>query len=120
MKIDLLPALNGDSVLVEYVPSHYFLIDGGYVDTYKDYLLPKLKEISENGGAMKRMNMFLRWMVRKSPVDLGIWDFIKPQNLLIPLDVHVARVSRKLFSSQMEPGRFLSTITYMRFTKGMY
>ena len=38
MKIDLLPALNGDSVLVEYVPSHYFLIDGGYVDTYKDYL----------------------------------------------------------------------------------
>lgn len=46
MKIDLLPALNGDSVLVEYVPSHYFLIDGGYVDTYKDYLLPKLKEIS--------------------------------------------------------------------------
>ena len=52
MKIDLLPALNGDSVLVEYVPSHYFLIDGGYVDTYKDYLLPKLKEISENGGAI--------------------------------------------------------------------
>ena len=52
MKIDLLPALNGDSVLVQYVPSHYFLIDGGYVDTYKDYLLPKLKEISENGGAI--------------------------------------------------------------------
>ena len=50
----------------------------------------------ENGGAMKRMNMFLRWMVRKSPVDLGIWDFIKPHNLLIPLDVHVARVSRNM------------------------
>lgn len=47
-----------------------------------------------NGGAMKRMNIFLRWMVRKSPVDLGIWHFIKPKDLLIPLDVHVARVSR--------------------------
>lgn len=50
----------------------------------------------QNGGAMKRMNMFLRWMVRKGPVDLGIWDFIKPGELLIPLDVHVGNVSRSL------------------------
>lgn len=49
-----------------------------------------------NGGAMKRMCMFLRWMVRKGPVDLGIWDFILPSNLLIPLDVHVARISREM------------------------
>ena len=46
------------------------------------------------GGAMKRMNMFLRWMVRKSAVDVGIWEFMKPADLLIPLDVHVARQSR--------------------------
>ena len=50
----------------------------------------------QNGGAMKRMNMFLRWMVRKGPVDLGIWNFIKPSELLIPLDVHVARISREM------------------------
>jgi len=50
----------------------------------------------QNGGAMKRMNMFLRWMVRKGPVDLGIWKFIQPKDLLIPLDVHVARVSRDM------------------------
>jgi uncharacterized protein (TIGR02757 family) len=49
-----------------------------------------------NCGAMKRMCMFLRWMVRKSPVDLGIWDFIKTSELYIPLDVHVGRVSRKM------------------------
>ena len=49
-----------------------------------------------NGGAMKRLNMFLRWMVRKSPVDLGIWNFMQPKDLLIPLDVHVARVSREM------------------------
>jgi len=49
-----------------------------------------------NGGAMKRMNMFLRWMVRKGPVDLGIWSFIQPKDLLIPLDVHVARISRQM------------------------
>ena len=40
--------------------------------------------------------MFLRWMVRKGPVDLGIWDFIQPKDLLIPLDVHVARISRQM------------------------
>ena len=46
--------------------------------------------------ALKRMNMFLRWMVRKSDVDLGIWNFIQPSELLIPLDVHVGRVSREM------------------------
>lgn len=50
----------------------------------------------QNGGAMKRMNMFLRWMVRNSTVDLGVWNFMKPKDLLIPLDVHVARVSRSM------------------------
>ena len=48
----------------------------------------------KNGGAMKRMNMFLRWMVRKSMVDAGIWNFMLPCDLYIPLDVHVARQSR--------------------------
>jgi len=48
------------------------------------------------GGAMKRMWMFLRWMVRKSPVDLGIWNFIPMSELKIPLDTHVARISREL------------------------
>ena len=49
-----------------------------------------------NNGAMKRMCMLLRWFVRKGPVDLGIWDFMKPSELLIPLDTHVARISRQM------------------------
>ena len=49
-----------------------------------------------NGGAMKRMCMYLRWMIRKSSVDIGIWDFIKPSELYIPLDVHVGRISRQM------------------------
>ena len=47
-------------------------------------------------SAMKRMNMWLRWFVRKSAVDIGIWDFIPTSELLIPLDTHVAKISRKL------------------------
>lgn len=49
-----------------------------------------------NKGAMKKMNLFLRWMVRKGPVDLGIWDFIPQSELLIPLDLHVSRISREM------------------------
>lgn len=50
------------------------------------------------GSTCKRMNMFLRWMVRKDKhgVDFGIWKKIKPAQLLIPLDVHVDRTARKL------------------------
>ena len=46
----------------------------------------------------KRLNMFLRWMVRQDNkgVDFGIWKTIKPAQLLMPLDVHVDKVARKL------------------------
>ena len=50
----------------------------------------------QNNGTMKRMNMYLRWMVRDGEVDLGIWDFIPKSELLIPVDVHVARISREM------------------------
>ena len=50
----------------------------------------------QKGCAMKRVSMFLRWMVRKPPVDFGIWDFIPLSELVIPLDTHVTRMSRSL------------------------
>jgi uncharacterized protein (TIGR02757 family) len=50
------------------------------------------------GSTCKRLNMFLRWMVRKDKqgVDFGIWEKISPADLIMPIDVHVARVSRGL------------------------
>jgi len=49
-------------------------------------------------SSCKRLNMFLRWMVRQDNkgVDFGIWKKIKPAQLLMPLDVHVDRVGRRL------------------------
>jgi len=47
-------------------------------------------------SACKRINMALRWLVRKGPVDLGLWKSIKPSSLYIPLDVHVARNARNI------------------------
>lgn len=49
-------------------------------------------------SACKRINMYLRWMVRKDKqgVDFGIWKKISPAQLVCPLDVHVARVAQRL------------------------
>ncbi len=58
------------------------------------------KHISDplKGSAAKRINMFLRWMVRKdnAGVDFGLWDSISPALLSCPLDVHSGNVARKL------------------------
>ena len=50
MEIQLLPANNGDCIIIEFVSGHFILIDGGYVDTYRNYLRPKLIEIAAGGG----------------------------------------------------------------------
>ena len=66
----------------------------------KDYPLRTTKHISDplKGSACKRINMFLRWMVRKDSngVDFGIWNKVSPSYLSCPLDVHSGRVARKL------------------------
>jgi uncharacterized protein (TIGR02757 family) len=51
----------------------------------------------ERGSTCKRLNMFLRWMVRKDNcgVDFGIWTTISPSQLICPIDVHVARVAQR-------------------------
>jgi uncharacterized protein (TIGR02757 family) len=58
------------------------------------------KHVSDpaSGSAAKRLNMYLRWMVRKDQagVDLGIWNKIRPAELMLPLDVHTGNVARRL------------------------
>ncbi|HEY4208013.1 MAG TPA: DUF2400 family protein, partial [Puia sp.] len=51
----------------------------------------------EKNSSCKRLNMFLRWMVRSNNrgVDFGLWKRITPAQLICPLDVHVARVARR-------------------------
>ena len=64
----------------------------------------------ENGGAMKRMCMLLRWLVRKSIVDVGIWNFMPISELYIPLDVHVGNVSRQMGLLTRKANDFKSVI----------
>jgi len=48
------------------------------------------------GSACKRLNLFLRWMVRRDAVDFGTWTLVSPSRLIIPLDTHVIRLGRCL------------------------
>jgi uncharacterized protein (TIGR02757 family) len=57
-----------------------------------NYLLPSPKK----GSACKRLNLYLRWMVRKDAVDPGGWKGIPRSALLIPLDTHMAAISRAM------------------------
>jgi uncharacterized protein (TIGR02757 family) len=48
------------------------------------------------GSACKRLNLFLRWMVRSDEVDLGVWRSVRPGQLIVPLDTHIIRLARCL------------------------
>ena len=71
-----------------------------YFFSLPDYPQRTRKHISSPAqkSTVKRINMFLRWMVRKDNkgVDFGIWNRLSPRDLICPCDVHVERVARKL------------------------
>ena len=62
----------------------------------QSYGLVQFFPMPEKGSACKRMNLFLRWMVRTKDVDFGIWDKVPSSKLIIPLDTHIAKISRCL------------------------
>lgn len=66
-----------------------------------------------SGGACKRLNLFLRWMVRLDRVDLGAWTRVNAAQLIVPLDTHVIRVGRCLrLTKYKSPGwRMAADIT---------
>jgi uncharacterized protein (TIGR02757 family) len=65
------------------------------------------------GSACKRLNLFLRWMVRHDALDLGVWSGVPPSQLIVPLDTHVIRVGRALgLTARRTPGwRMAAEIT---------
>ena len=65
------------------------------------------------GSACKRLNLYLRWMVRRDAVDLGAWPGVSPSQLIVPLDVHVVRLGQCLgLTGYRSPGwKMASDIT---------
>ena len=69
----------------------------GNLDPAKQPCYSKHISGPESGSACKRLNLALRWLVRREgPVDLGIWKKISPASLFIPLDLHAGRTARHL------------------------
>jgi uncharacterized protein (TIGR02757 family) len=92
----ILHAVQDDNSAIEnslnYFRSYFFSLPDYPHRTKKHISSPAQK------STCKRLNMFLRWMVRKDNcgVDFGIWNQIKPADLICPCDLHVDRVARKL------------------------
>lgn len=92
MDDDIGPALSG---FVDY----FLKIDTSavYGKDIRPFGLLQFLPSPVNGSTCKRFNMFLRWMVRSGDgVDFGIWNEIAPSKLIIPLDTHIARISRNI------------------------
>ncbi|WP_029906107.1 TIGR02757 family protein [Prevotella sp. 10(H)] len=85
------PDMNVETAL-NYFEAYFFSHPDAPIRTRKHIPSPARK------SACKRLNMFLRWMVRNDSngVDFGLWKKIKPSDLICPLDLHVERTARKL------------------------
>jgi uncharacterized protein (TIGR02757 family) len=73
----------------------------------------------EKNSSCKRLNMYLRWMVRSdgNGVDFGIWKKIDPAQLICPLDVHVVRVAKELKLLQKQPFNWQSALELTAFLR---
>jgi len=73
----------------------------------------------EKNSSCKRLNMFLRWMVRRDNkgVDFGIWKNISPSQLICPLDVHVARIAKHFNLLQREQSDWKAAIELMGYLR---
>lgn len=68
-----------------------------------------------SGSACKRLNMLLRWLVRPDDgVDFGLWDFVPPSKLVVPLDTHVLRISRYLGLTRRKSGGWAAAVQVTR------
>jgi uncharacterized protein (TIGR02757 family) len=83
---------------------------GAQVSPGLSYLLAN----PSRGSASKRLNLFLRWMVRRDEVDLGLWTHIDPAKLVVPMDVHVGRLCRIL---SLHDDKTISLSTALKVTR---
>ncbi len=90
--------LDGIESLIVSIINSYDYQSKGYT-----FLIGTIPKKDKNGtiklignSAYKRYNMFLRWMVRDDNLDMGLWNTVKKEDLIIPLDTHTFKISQKL------------------------
>ena len=130
----LFRALQG--VLREYGSLNACFLEGlsGDSETVAPALDPFAANLARHGGAggpgfllplpgrksaCKRLNLFLRWMVREDDVDPGGWKGVSPARLLVPLDTHVHRLCRGLGITARKDGSMATALEITRFFRDM-
>ncbi len=92
-----------------------------YFSSFKNCPARSLKHISspDTNSSCKRLNMFLRWMVRNdnAGIDFGLWKTIHPNQLVIPMDVHVSRVAYSLQILPNEKSNWEQALQLTQFLK---
>ena len=90
--------MDGIESIISAILNIYDYQSNGY-----KFLIGKLPKRDKNGAiklignpAYKRYNMFLRWMVRSDNLDMGLWKGVNKKNLILPLDTHTFKISKKL------------------------
>ena len=84
-------SIDGVQALIKKIYSLYDYKSQGY-----NFLIGKITTKTKGAGALKRWMMFLRWMVRKDNIDMGLWSGIDKADLIMPLDTHTFNVSKRL------------------------
>ena len=77
-----------------------------FQDIEKKRAVKFLFSTPESDSPRKRLNLFLRWMVRRDEVDVGIWRKVMRSDLIIPLDTHIAKVSRWIGLTRLKSPRW--------------
>jgi uncharacterized protein (TIGR02757 family) len=90
-----------------------------YGRNLRPYGLKFLFPSPERGGTCKRPALFLRWMVRGSDIDFGLWRRIPEEKLVIPLDTHIARVARCLGLTERKSNGWKTAVEITRSLKNL-
>ncbi len=109
---DLIRFILGIRDVLDRYGSIHNLFISNYKKTDKNYLAAQIKTVEtinrffhgnstllpdpKKGSACKRINMFLRWMIRKDEIDLGLWGDLPSSKLIVPLDIHMHNICKSL------------------------
>lgn len=102
--LNLKAALEKTGSLEKFFLKHYRPADATLAESVYSFVngfncracAPTLTPCPEKKSSFKRLNLFLRWMVRRDAVDPGVWKEVPASKLIVPLDTHMFRVAKEL------------------------
>lgn len=91
------PVICGINAMILALNTHIKKISSRDISKGLQFLIGRKATNPRTSSPLKRWNLFLRWLVRKDNIDLGIWeDCVSKADLILPLDTHTFRLSQKL------------------------